>query len=111
MSGSVRANLLLLAISFAIAGLVGAPWGTKGCIWASRAFLPSSPPPVDPIGTLDMLSTPPPMTRSCMPAITPMAAKFTACWPDPQNRFSVTPEAVRGSQPAASTAFRPMQAA
>src|SRR6266545_3200572 len=38
----------------------------------------------------------------------PIAAKVTACWPEPQKRFSVTPGASTG-QPAASTLIRPMQ--
>ena len=34
-----------------------------------------------------------------------MAAKLTACWPEPQKRFRVTPEAASSGQPAAT---RPM---
>ena len=43
------------------------------------------------MGQRDMLSTPPPTTTSCWPDITPIAAKFTAWSPEPQNRFKVTP--------------------
>ena len=39
-----------------------------------------------------------------------MAAKLTACWPEPQKRLSVTP-GVRSGQPAASTAMRAMYVA
>ena len=67
------------------------PCGTNGCSSTRCGLLPSRPPPVDPIGTRDIDSTPPPITRSCWPAITPIAAKFTACWPEPQKRFRVTP--------------------
>ena len=57
------------------------------------------------MGTRDMLSTPPPTTSSCAPLATPMAAKFTACSPEPQKRFRLTPPTCSG-QSAASTAFR-----
>ena len=39
-----------------------------------------------------------------------MAANFTACWPDPQNRLSVTPGA-SSDQPASSAAMRAMSMA
>ena len=39
-----------------------------------------------------------------------MAAKFTACWPEPQKRLSVTPGASSG-QPASSAAMRAMSIA
>ena len=35
------------------------------------------------MGTRVMFSTPPAMTHSYCPAITPIAAKFAACWPGP----------------------------
>ena len=41
----------------------------------------------------DIDSTPPATTKSCWPDMTPIAANVTACWPDPQNRLSVTPGA------------------
>ena len=53
--------------------------------------LGGSGPMSAPIGTRVMFSTPPATTRSCAPALTACAAKFTACWPEPQKRFSVTP--------------------
>ena len=67
------------------------------------------PAPSEPIGTRDMLSTPPPTTSCCVPDMTPMAAKLTACRPEPQKRLSVTPVTSTG-QPAASTALRAMLA-
>ena len=66
-------------------------------------------PPSLPIGTRDMLSTPPPITRSCWPDITPIAAKFTAWAPDPQNRFRLTPVTSSGHS-AARTELRAMHA-
>ena len=67
--------------------------------------LAGSGPMSAPIGTRVMFSTPPATTRSCAPAFTACAAKFTACWPEPQKRFNVTPGTSIG-QPAASTAER-----
>src|SRR5438067_1696417 len=61
----------------------------------------------DPIGTRDMFSTPAPITMSWAPDMTPWAAKFTACCPEPQKRLMV----VRGTstgKPAIRTAARPM---
>ena len=58
-------------------------------------------------GQRDIDSTPQPMASSCSPLRTPIAAKVTACWPEPQNRFSVTPGISIG-QPAASTDSRPI---
>ena len=86
------------------------PCGTIGCCAARCGLSPSSPPPPEPIGTRDIDSMPPPITRSCCPAITPIAAKFTACWPEPQKRLSVTPLALSTGQPALSTALRAMSA-
>ncbi len=60
-----------------------------------------------PIGMRVMFSTPPATTRSCAPDFTAIAAKFTACWPEPQKRFSVVPGTSIG-HPAASTAPRAM---
>ena len=42
------------------------------------------PAPSEPIATRDMLSTPPPTARLAWPDMTDMAAKFTACRPEPQ---------------------------
>jgi hypothetical protein len=85
------------------------PCGT----WKTRLrrswLLPSMPAPSEPIGTRDMLSTPPPMTRSCCPDITPSVAKLTPCRPDPQKRFSETPVTSIG-QPAARIELRATQA-
>ena len=86
------------------------PCGTSGCCSISAGLRPSMPEPSAPIGVRDIDSTPPPITRSCWPAITPSAAKFTACWPEPQKRFSVTPLAASYGQPAFSTAMRAMHA-
>ena len=61
----------------------------------------------EPIGTRDMLSTPAPITTSCAPESTPWAAKFTACWPEPQKRLMVVPGTSMG-KPAIRTAARPM---
>ena len=44
-------------------------------------------------------------TRFCSPAFTPIAAKFTACWPEPQKRLMVTPVESLGHS-AASTDIR-----
>ena len=74
-----------------------------------RRLLPSWPPPSEPIGTRDMLSTPPATTSSAEPDATARAAKFTACRPEPQKRLSVMPVTSMG-QPAASTALRAMLA-
>jgi hypothetical protein len=57
------------------------------------------------IGTRDIDSTPPAITNSCSPDLMPIAAKFTACWPDPQNRLIVTPVESLGHS-AASTDIR-----
>src|SRR5712691_6138371 len=59
----------------------------------------------EPIGTRDMFSTPAPITTSWAPDSTPWAAKFTACWPEPQNRFTVVPGTSIG-KPAISAAAR-----
>ena len=82
------------------------PCGTWVSFCRRCMLLPSMPPPSEPIGTRDMLSTPPATTSSCWPDITPMAAKLNAWAPEPQKRFRVTPVAVSG-QPAVSTALRP----
>ncbi len=56
-----------------------------------------------------MLSTPPAITRSCWPLITPMAARFTAVMPEPQNLSREKPPALM-SKPASSAAMRAIQA-
>ncbi len=59
------------------------------------------------MGTRVMFSTPPAITHSYCPAITPMAAKLAACWPDPHMRSSVVPHTSSGN-PAISAALRAM---
>ncbi len=57
------------------------PRGTWKTRSRSNELLPSMPPPSAPIGTRDMLSTPPAMARSMAPdaiAIA-IAVKLTAC--------------------------------
>ena len=86
------------------------PWGTVG-YFSRKAGLPPSrvegAMAFSSTGQRDIDSTPPPTTRSCMPARMPMAASVTACWPEPQKRLSVKPGVVYG-QPAASTESLPM---
>ena len=48
-------------------------------------------PPSAPIGTRDIDSTPPPITRSACPAMICAAATFTDSRPDAQKRFSCLP--------------------
>jgi hypothetical protein len=54
-----------------------------------------------------MLSTPPPTATGIVPLATAIAAKFTACRPEPQKRLIVVADTSSG-QPAASTALRAM---
>ncbi len=42
----------------------------------------------------DIISVPPEMTRSSMPAMIALAAKLVAVMPEPQKRSSVTPLAL-----------------
>ena len=63
-----------------------------------------------PIGTIAMFSTPAAMTRSCVPDITPCAAKCSACWDEPHCRSIVTPGTLCG-RPAESHAVRAMSPA
>ena len=67
------------------------PCGTCMIVLRRCMLLPSMPPPSEPIGTRDMLSTPPATTSCCSPDMTPIAAKFTAWRPEPQKRFTVVP--------------------
>jgi citronellol/citronellal dehydrogenase len=60
-------------------------------------------PPSEPIGTRDMLSTPPATTMSSQPLATFCAAMFTASSPEAQKRLICTP-ATFTSQPALSAA-------
>ena len=60
-------------------------------------------PPSEPIGTRDMLSTPPATTRSSQPLATFCAAMFTASRPEAQKRLICMP-ATLTSQPALSAA-------
>ncbi len=64
-------------------------------------------PTLEPMVTTLMLSTPAATTRSCVPDITPCAAKCTACWEDPHCRSMVTPGTLSG-RPADSQALRAM---
>ena len=57
------------------------------------------------IGIALMFCRPPATTRSCVPDITPWAAKCTACWEEPHWRSMVTPGTWSGS-PATSHAVR-----
>src|SRR5436309_3265041 len=59
------------------------------------------------MGTRVMCSTPPAITHSYCPAITAMAAKLAACWPEPHIRSSVVPQTSSG-KPALSAALRAM---
>ena len=59
------------------------------------------------MGTRLMFSTPPAMTHSYWPDITPMAAKLAACCPEPHIRSSVVPQTSSG-KPAMSAALRAM---
>src|SRR5437867_7799935 len=54
-----------------------------------------------------MCSIPPAMTTSYWPAITPIAAKLAACWPEPHIRSRVVPHTSTG-KPAISAALRAM---
>ena len=72
------------------------PCGTWTTVLRSFWLWPSIIASSEPIGTRDMLSTPPPTAQSWKPLTTPMAAKFTACRPEPQKRLSVTPVTVVG---------------
>ena len=67
---------------------------------------PSPPAALENIGTRDIDSTPPAITKSYCPAITPAAPKCAACWLDPHCLSIVTPVTSSG-KPAASAAFRP----
>ena len=62
------------------------------------------------MGTIDMFWTPPATTMSCTPDLTAIAAKLTACWPDPHWRSTVTPGTASG-RPAASQQVRAMSPA
>ncbi len=67
------------------------PWcdcGWIDCRWALLAPIGSSP-----FFGSDIISVPPPMTRSSMPAMMALAAMLLAVMPEPQNRSSVMPPA------------------
>mmetsp|Transcript_47398 Transcript_47398/g.101395 ORF Transcript_47398/g.101395 Transcript_47398/m.101395 type:complete len:385 (+) Transcript_47398:199-1353(+) len=63
---------------------------------------------LEPIGTRDIISTPPAMTTSCTPDITAWAAKWMDCWEDPHWRSTLHPGTDSGIFLAASTTFLPM---
>ena len=92
--------------------------------WVTRSGPKRSTQPLDPengsskpsgwaaimaeeIGIWLMVCTPPAMTTSCVPLITPCAAKCRACCEEPHWRSTVTPGTVSGS-PAASQQVRAM---
>ena len=76
----------------------GTPFGPKG--WPPM-------PTLVPIGTRLIDSTPAATTMSYAPAITPCAAKCSACWLEPHWRSTLVPTTVSGN-PAARAAFRAM---
>src|SRR5678815_1115054 len=78
------------------------PCGTKP-IWKLVAGSCDQAPPSLPIGTRDMLSTPPATTRSSQPLATFCAAMLTASSPDAQKRLICIPATLK-SQPALSAA-------
>src|SRR5260370_11402385 len=59
------------------------------------------------MGTRDMFSTPPAITHSYWPDMTPIAAKLAACWPEPHMRSRVVPQTSSG-KPAMSAAVLAM---
>jgi hypothetical protein len=61
----------------------------------------------EPIGTRDMISTPPAMTMSCVSLITACAAKCSACCDEPHWRSTLTPGTLSGSDEE-STQLRAM---
>ena len=61
----------------------------------------------EPIGTRDIISTPPEMTRSSCPDQIAAAALKFVCIDEPHWRSTVVPHTVTG-QPAASATLRPM---
>ena len=64
-------------------------------------------PLFEPIGTRDIISTPPETTRSSWPDHTAAAALKFVCIEDPHWRSTVVPHTVSG-QPAVSATLRPM---
>src|SRR5882757_4437648 len=64
-------------------------------------------PRFEPIGTRDIISTPPEMTRSSCPDQIAAAALKLVCIDEPHWRSTVVPHTVTG-QPAASATLRPM---
>ena len=66
------------------------PCGTKSVSSAVRGSSAHAPPSL-PMGTRDIDSTPPAMSRSSKPERTREAAWLTASRPEPQKRLSCTP--------------------
>src|SRR5918996_1972839 len=64
-------------------------------------------PLFEPIGTRDIISTPPEITTSSWPDQTAAAALKLVCIDEPHCRSTVVPQTLTG-QPAVSAAFRPM---
>ena len=85
------------------------PWETIAYCSRKWALLAVKPSTCMGAGR-DIDSTPPPTTMSWKPDKMPIAAKFTACWPEPQKRLRVTPGA-SSDQPASSAAMRAMSIA
>jgi hypothetical protein len=63
------------------------PWGTK-YIGMATAGSTGQEPPSEPIGTRDMLSTPPPIAACDWPDITWAAAMLVASRPEAQKRLT-----------------------
>ncbi len=84
------------------------PCGTKPVSKFVSGSMAQAPPSV-PIGTRDMLSTPPAKTRSSKPEATFCAAMFTASRPEAQKRLICTPATVSG-RPALIAAVLAMSA-
>src|SRR5213596_992113 len=80
------------------------PWGT---ISQRSVSLSETSPPLEPIGTRDIDSTPAETTTSSWPAATAAAALKFPCIDDPHCRSTVVPQTDSG-QPATSGAIRPM---
>ena len=79
------------------------------CITMSKRSVTSSDiePRFEPIGTRDIISTPPETTRSSWPDHTAAAALKFVCIDEPHCRSTVVPHTVTG-QPAVSATLRPM---
>ena len=106
-SSSSRVRLHCSAINSADSPCGTRP-GYRACSSGPNGSRPGSSD--EPIGTRLMLSIPAAITTSYAPAITPCAAKCSACCDDPHCRSIDVPGTVSGN-PAASAALRPMLSA